>query len=70
MPEFEIELTQKLYWLVNYESTAEDIEDAIEEIETIYETEEFQELNDHHSFAAHEEREMKILSINGETWSP
>lgn len=70
MPEFEIELTQKLYWLVNYESTAEDMEDAIEEIETIYENEDFEELSDHYSFAAHEEREMKILSINGETWSP
>ena len=64
---FEVEVAQILYWLVTIEHESEaDLEDAIDEILEMGETDDFDEMNDHYSFAAQEERRVKILAIDGE----
>jgi len=65
---FEVEVAQTLYWLVTIEEELLDHEEAIDYVHNMCMTEDLPELQDHWSFAAHEERAVKILSIDGEKW--
>ena len=69
MTTFEVEVAQTLYWLVTieYEGDA-DPEDASDEVLEMGETDNFDEMNDHYSFAAHEERQVNIMTIDGERY--
>ena len=68
MHEFEVELKQTLYWIVNYESDIEDPEEAVDEMMRAIESDRLSELEDHYSFAAHEEREAVVMTMNGEKY--
>lgn len=68
MHEFEVELKQTLYWIVNYESNTENEEEAVDEMIEAMENDRLGELEDHYSFAAIEERDVLILSMNGEKY--
>ena len=68
MHEFEVELKQTLYWIVNYESDIEYPEEAVDEMMRAIESDRLCELEDHYSFAAHEEREAVVMTMNGEKY--
>jgi len=68
MHEFEVELKQTLYWIINYESDTEDPEQAVDEMLQAIETDRLSELEDHYSFAVNEEREATIMTMNGEKY--
>ena len=65
---FEVEVAQTLYWLVTVEHDEEELEEAPDFVHNMCMTEDLPELEDHWTFAVHEERAVKILSIDGEKW--
>ena len=65
---FEVEVAQTLYWLVTVEHDEEELEEATDFVHNMCMTEDLPELEDHWTFAVHEERAVKILSIDGEKW--
>ena len=65
---FEVELAQTLYWLVTIEEELLDLDEAIDYVHNMCMTEDLPELEDHWTFAANEQREVKILAIDGEKW--
>ena len=77
MTTFEVEIAQTLYWIVTieYEDDADEeatdeeiLEAAIDNVLEMSETDNFEEMNDHYSFAAHEERQVNIMTIDGERY--
>ena len=50
MHEFEVELKQTLYWIVNYEPNTENEEEAVDEMIEAMENDRLGELEDHYSF--------------------
>ena len=64
MTNYQLQLTQTLYWTVEIEVDEEDhdIADVIHDAETSR----LPELEDHYSFADNEEREASIMTKNGE----
>jgi len=65
---FEVEVAQTLYWLVTIEHEEEDIEEATVSVYNMCHSDDLPEFEDHWTFAAHEERAIKILTIDGEKW--
>ena len=65
---FEVEVAQTLYWLVTIEEELLDLDEAIDYVHNMCMTEDLPELEDHWTFAANEQREVKILAIDGEKW--
>ena len=65
---FEVEVAQTLYWLVTIEEELLDLEEAVDYVHNMCMTEDLPELEDHWTFAANEQREVKILAIDGEKW--
>ena len=65
---FEVEVAQTLYWLVTVEHDEEELEEAVDFVHNMCMTDDLPELEDHWTFAVHEERAVKILSIDGEKW--
>ena len=63
---FEVEVAQTLYWLVTIEEEEDDLEEAIDLVHNACITEDLPEFEDHWSFACNEERDVKILAIDGE----
>ena len=68
MPKFEIELKQTLYWFIEDEDDLGDLESTIEQVTYRLENEDVPDLEQHYTFAANEEREAKILSVDGEKY--
>ena len=66
MTNYQLQLTQTLYWTVEIEVDEEDhdIEDVIHDAETSR----LLELEDHYSFADNEKREAIIISKDGEKY--
>ena len=65
MTSYEVEVTQTLYWTVGIEvETDHDIADVIHDAETSR----LSELENHYSFADYEERQAKVLTMNGESY--
>ncbi len=65
---FEVEVAQTLYWLVTVEEEQADLEEAADLVHNICMTDDLPEFNDHWTFAASEQREVKILAVDGEKW--
>ena len=65
MTSYEVEVKQTLYWTVGIEvETDHEIEDVIDDAETSR----LSELENHYSFADYEEREAKIVTMDGEKY--
>ena len=65
MTSYGVELKQTLYWEIEIEIEGEhEIEDMIDNVEMSM----LPELNEHYTFANHEEREAKVLTMNGEKY--
>ena len=66
MNTYQLQLTQTLYWTVEIEVDEEDhdIQDVIHDADTSR----LSELENHYSFADYEEREAKVLTMNGEKY--
>tara|TARA_Y100000758_G_C16037768_1_gene417076 strand:+ start:774 stop:977 length:204 start_codon:yes stop_codon:yes gene_type:complete len=65
MTSYEVEVKQTLYWTVGIKvETDHEIEDLIHDAETSR----LSELENHYSFADYEEREAKVLTMNGEKY--
>jgi hypothetical protein len=66
MTSYQVELKQTLYWTVEIEVDEEDheIEDVIDDVESSM----CVELEQHYTFADHEEREAKIVTKDGEKY--
>tara|TARA_E500000081_G_scaffold153290_1_gene187321 strand:+ start:169 stop:384 length:216 start_codon:yes stop_codon:yes gene_type:complete len=65
---FEVEVAQTLYWLVTIDSEEDDIDDAIDWVIDTCETDDLPEFNEHWTFAANEQRDAKVLTIDGERY--
>jgi hypothetical protein len=66
MTSYEVELKQTLYWTVEIEVDDEDhdIQDVIDDVESSM----LSELEQHYTFANFEEREAKIVTVDGEKY--
>tara|TARA_R100000656_G_scaffold88989_1_gene64904 strand:- start:7 stop:213 length:207 start_codon:yes stop_codon:yes gene_type:complete len=66
MTNYQVELKQTLYWTVEIEVDDEDhdIQDVIDDVESSM----LSELEQHYTFADFEEREAKIVTIDGEKY--
>ena len=65
---FEVEVAQTLYWLVTVEEEEADLEEAADLVQNMCMTDDLPEFNDQWTFAAREQREVKILAVDGEKW--
>ena len=65
---FEVEVAQTLYWLVTVEHEEEDLEEAVDLVYNMCHIDNLPELEDHWTFAANEERAVKVLTVDGEPW--
>ena len=66
MTNYQVELQQTLYWTVEIEVDEEDhdIQEVIDDVESSM----LSELEQHYTFADYEEREAKIVTMNGEKY--
>ena len=66
MTNYQVELKQTLYWTVEIEVDDEDhdIQDVIDDVESSM----LSELEQHYTFADFEEREAKIVTMDGEKY--
>ena len=65
---FEVEVAQTLYWLVTIENDDEDLEEANCNVYNMCKSDDLPEFNEHWTFAVNEQREVKILAVDGEKW--
>ena len=65
MTNYQVELKQTLYWTINVEvETDHEIDQVIDDVEEQM----LPELEQHYTFADFEEREAKIVTVNGEKY--
>ena len=65
MTSYQVELKQTLYWTVEIEvETDHEIQDVIDDVESSM----CVELEQHYTFADYEEREAKIVTMDGEKY--
>ena len=66
MTNYQVELRQTLYWTVEIEVDEEDhdIQEVIDDVESSM----LPELEQHYTFADYEEREAKVVTMNGEKY--
>ena len=65
MTSYQVELKQTLYWTINVEvETDHEIDQVIDEVEEQM----LPELEQHYTFADFEEREAKIVTVDGEKY--
>ena len=65
MTNYQVELKQTLYWTINVEvETDHEIDQVIDEVEEQM----LPELEQHYTFADFEEREAKIVTVDGEKY--
>ena len=65
MTNYQVELKQTLYWTINVEvETDHEIDQVIDDVEEHM----LPELEEHYTFADFEEREAKIVTVDGEKY--
>mgnify|MGYP003312605991 FL=1 len=65
MTNYQVELKQTLYWTINVEvETDHEIDQVIDDVEEQM----LPELEQHYTFADFEEREAKIVTVDGEKY--
>jgi len=66
MTNYQVELRQTLYWTVEIEVDEEDhdIQEVIDDVESSM----LSELEQHYSFADYEEREARVVTMDGEKY--
>jgi len=65
MTSYQVELKQTLYWTINVEvETDHEIDQVIDDVEEQM----LPELEQHYTFADFEEREAKIVTVDGEKY--
>lgn len=65
MTSYQVELKQTLYWTINVEvETDHEIDQVIDDVEEQM----LPELEEHYTFADFEEREAKIVTVDGEKY--